>query len=114
MSETTQQNPCVSQAEPEVTQSNATETQPQAAEAPVNRGPDYNAFSVKDGDNGQSYFTKVGVGFNHRDNNGITVEAEAWPINNRLVLRTPRERLEQLRSDEPQQAEAEKDQGHGE
>ena len=114
MSETTQQTPSASQAEPEITQSEASGAQTQETEAPVNRGPDYNAFSVKDGDNGQSYFTKVGVGFNHRDNNGITVEAEAWPINHRLVLRTPRERLEQLRNDEPQQTDASKDQGHGE
>lgn len=96
MSDTIQQDDASAPPTPEPAEA-------QTAEPTMSKTPDYNAFSVKDGKDGQSYFTKVGVGFNHRDNNGLTIDAEAWPTNGRLVLRTPKERLERLRgNDAPQ------------
>ena len=63
--------------------------------------PSFEAFSVTDGKDDKSYFNKIGAAFEHKDGEGHSVELNALPTNGRIVLRTPRERLEEIQQDEP-------------
>ncbi|GFE65541.1 hypothetical protein [Litoreibacter roseus] len=62
--------------------------------------PSFDAFTVTEGKDDKSYFTKIGASFEHKDQQGHTIDLKALPIDNRIVLRTPRERLEENRKDD--------------
>lgn len=64
------------------------------------KAPSFEAFSVTEGKDDKSYFTKIGASFEHKDGEGHSVELNALPTNGRIVLRTPRERLEEARQDD--------------
>lgn len=63
--------------------------------------PSFEAFHVKDGGDDKSYFNRVGVAFAHRDGEGHTIQLDAVPVDGRIVLRTPKERLEEAREEKP-------------
>jgi hypothetical protein len=63
--------------------------------------PSFEVFSVKDGKEDKSFFNRIGTAFRHKDGEGHTISLNALPINDKIVLRTPRERLEEMRSTEP-------------
>lgn len=63
--------------------------------------PSFEVFSVKDGKEDKSFFNRIGTAFRHKDGEGHTISLNALPINDKIVLRTPRERLEEMRSPEP-------------
>ena len=67
--------------------------------------PSFNAFHAKDGRDDKSYFTRVGVAFAHKDGEGHTIELDAMPVDGRIVLRTPKERLEEARTQKPRRRE---------
>lgn len=61
-------------------------------------GPSYDALSAKEVGEGKSYFTRVGAAFPHKDGKGHTINLDAMPVNGRIVLRTPKERLAQAKN----------------
>jgi len=63
--------------------------------------PSFDAFQVKDGADDKSYFNRVGAAFAHRDGEGHTVQLDSVPVDGRIVLRTPKERLEEAREEKP-------------
>lgn len=62
-----------------------------------NNGPSHNALSVREGKDGKSYFKDIGAAFPHKDGKGFNVELEAMPVNGRVVLRTPSERIREMK-----------------
>ena len=78
----------------------------QQAEKPKAQ-PSYDAFAVQEDRSGKSHFKNIGAAFAHKDGHGHTIEVAATPVNGRVVLRTPKERLDKVRdnSAEPQQRE---------
>ncbi|MGC8202511.1 hypothetical protein ACP2AV_07380 [Aliiroseovarius sp. PTFE2010] len=67
--------------------------------------PSYTAFHVKDGADDKSYFNRVGAAFPHKDGEGHTIELDAVPVDGRIVLRTPKERLDDAKSEKPRRRE---------
>lgn len=61
--------------------------------------PSFDAFHVKDGPDDKSYFNRIGAGFPHKDGEGHTITLDAVPIDGRIVLRTPKDRLEEAKGD---------------
>lgn len=59
----------------------------------ANKGPDYIAYHVRDGERGKSYWTRLGAAFAHKDGEGINIQLDVLPVggfDGRLVLRVPR------------------------
>ncbi len=51
----------------------------------------YLAYSVQDGkDSDRSFWTKIGVAFDHKDGEGINIVLDCMPLNGRVVLRKPK------------------------
>lgn len=63
--------------------------------------PSFEAFHAKDGPEDKSYFNRVGAAFPHKDGEGHTVVLDSVPVDGRIVLRTPRERLDDTRDEKP-------------
>ncbi|WP_422384715.1 hypothetical protein [Roseibium album] len=63
--------------------------------------PSFEAYHVKEGPEEKSYFNRVGVAFPHKDGEGHTVQLDSVPVDGRIVLRTPKERLEEAREEQP-------------
>ena len=59
--------------------------------------PSHLAYQVNEGQDGKSYFNKVGAAFAHKDGQGFNVVLDAMPVDGRLTLRTPQERVEETR-----------------
>ena len=74
------------------------------SEKETSNAPSFEAFQVKDGKGGEAYFTRVGAAFAHKDGQGHTIALDAIPVDGRIVLRSPKDRLEQAK--EPQGKEA--------
>lgn len=60
--------------------------------------PSFDAFHVKDGPEDKSYFNRIGAAFPHKDGEGHTITLDAVPVDGRIVLRSPKERLEEAKS----------------
>ena len=56
-------------------------------------GPSHQALSVSEGKDGKSYFKEIGAAFAHKDGQGFNIELQALPVNGRIVLRSPQDRL---------------------
>ena len=55
-----------------------------------NKKPSHFAYTVREGgENGQDYWTKIGVAFEHNDNKGFSVILEAMPLDGKLTIRKP-------------------------
>lgn len=62
-----------------------------------NKGPDYIAYHVREGERGKSYWTRLGAAFAHKDGEGINIQLDVLPVggfDGRLVLRAPRDDAE--------------------
>jgi hypothetical protein len=56
----------------------------------TNKKPSHYVYSVREGaENGQDFWTKIGVAFAHNDGKGFSVILEAFPVNGRLTIRQP-------------------------
>lgn len=65
----------------------------QKAQAAAPKAPDFIAWHVRTkGDN--TYWTRLGASWLHRDGNGMSLQLETFPIDGRIVLRAPREDTE--------------------
>jgi len=60
---------------------------------------------VRDGQGDKSYFNKVGAAFEHKDGQGFNIVLDAVPVDGRVTLRTPKERLQELRSESKESAQ---------
>ena len=67
--------------------------------------PSFEVFSVKEGNNDKSFFNRIGTAFRHKDGEGHTISLNALPVNDKIVLRTPKERLDEMRSSTPRRRE---------
>lgn len=70
--------------------------------------PSHIAYHVSDGQDGKSYFDKVGAAWAHKDGEGYNVQLDSTPIDGRITLRTPKERLDSMR-EQPEAQENRKD-----
>jgi len=68
--------------------------------------PSHDAFQVSQGPNHKSYFNRIGVAFAHNDQKGYNILLDAVPVDGKITLRTPQERLEQTRDGNAQQSPA--------
>ena len=71
--------------------------------------PSYIAYQVSEGQGDKSYFNKIGAAFEHKDGEGHNITLESVPVDGRITLRTPKERLEEMRSEpapQPQEQQA--------
>ena len=62
--------------------------------------PTYNAYTVREYENNgkkDSFWTKIGVAFAHKNGGGFDIVLEAFPVNGRITLREPK-------ADEPTEA----------
>jgi hypothetical protein len=57
--------------------------------------PSHIAYQVRDrGENKKSFWTRIGVAFQHADDQGFTVQLEAVPLDGRITLRVASEKKE--------------------
>lgn len=59
--------------------------------------PSHLAYQVSEGQDGKSYFNRIGAAFEHRDQEGFNIRLDAVPVDGKITLRTLKERLEQAR-----------------
>ena len=79
------------------------------------RKPDYAAYTVTNDKDGKAYFNKIGVGWSHKDNEGIQIRMNSTPIDGCLTLRTLRQDAMQNYEEQRQQSpkrEPEKNRPH--
>jgi len=80
------------------------------SEQPEKKRPSFDAFHVKDGSGDKSFFNRIGAAFPHKDGKGHTIALDAVPVDGRIVLRSPQDRLSDIKSEKPQQRDkAERD-----
>jgi len=65
---------------------------------PGARRPSHIAFHVRGGEDAKAYFNRIGSAFPHKDGEGYNILLDALPVDGKVVLRTPQERLEDQRS----------------
>ncbi|WP_193169963.1 hypothetical protein [Nisaea nitritireducens] len=94
------QTPAQAQPEPQVQDEIQTDTerdtQTEVRNEEANR-PSHLAFQVSDGQDGKSYFNRIGAAFEHRDNEGYNIALDAVPVDGKITLRTLKDRVEQTR-----------------
>ena len=49
------------------------------------------AYSVKEREGKQAIWTKIGAAFTHGKGNGLTIQLDALPLDDRIVLREPKD-----------------------
>jgi len=65
---------------------------------PGSKRPSHIAFHVRGGEDAKAYFNRIGSAFPHKDGEGYNILLDALPVDGKVVLRTPQERLEDQRS----------------
>lgn len=82
---------------------------------PASKGPSHIAFQVRDGEEGKSYFNRIGSAFPHKDGEGFNVVLDSTPVDGRVTLRTPKERMDDMkegkRSDKRRGSSQQRDDG---
>ena len=61
--------------------------------------PSFIAYQVNNGNDGKAHFNRVGAPFEHGDGEGHNILLDSLPVDGRVTLRTPQERLDEMRSD---------------
>ena len=72
--------------------------------------PSYHAYSVREGKEKQSFFNRVGAAFPHKDGKGHNIILESVPVDGRITLRTPSERLKNAKDGDGKDKDKEADQ----
>ena len=75
------------------------------SEENTHKKPSFIAYQVNEGQDGKSHFNRVGAAFEHGDGAGHNILLDALPVNGRITLRTPQERLDDMRSEGNSEAE---------
>jgi hypothetical protein len=61
-----------------------------------NKQPTLMAFSVKELGKGKpNIWTKIGAAFPHDNGKGLTIQLDALPLGDRIVLREPRDKTDE-------------------
>lgn len=55
--------------------------------------PSFIAYHVRENGEGKSYFNRVGSAFAHKDGKGFNLQLDSVPVDGRVTLRSPLERL---------------------
>jgi hypothetical protein len=66
----------------------------QDSEARTPKLPSHTAYHVRDREGKKSFWTRVGVAFEHSDRKGFNVSLECVPLDGRIVLRVATEKKE--------------------
>ncbi len=61
------------------------------------KSPSHVAYQVKDVGEDKAYFNRIGAAFRHRDGEGFNVVLDSVPVDGKITLRTPSERLKDTR-----------------
>ena len=61
-------------------------------------GPSHIAYQVRENDEGKAFFNRVGAAFAHKDGQGYSINLDSVPVDGRVTLRTPQERVEDLKN----------------
>ena len=69
---------------------NATKT----AESTASKTPTHVAYQVRDAGNGKSFWTRIGVAWQHKDSSGFNIQIESVPLDGRITLRVASEKKE--------------------
>ena len=69
----------------------------EAQETEQKKKPSHIAYQVNETENGKSFFNRVGSAFAHKDGKGFNVVLQSTPVDGRITLRSPQERLQQTR-----------------
>jgi hypothetical protein len=59
--------------------------------------PSHYAYHVNEGQDGKSYFNRVGAAFPHKDGQGFNVVLDSVPVDGLVTLRTPQERIQAMK-----------------
>ncbi|HEV7514621.1 MAG TPA: hypothetical protein VGO27_23210 [Candidatus Acidoferrum sp.] len=57
----------------------------------TSKTPDYYAYHVRDAKDGESYWTRIGSAWTHRDGKGINLTLNSVPLDGRISLRSSQE-----------------------
>ncbi|WP_417681684.1 hypothetical protein [Roseibium sp.] len=60
-------------------------------------GPSHIAYQVREKDGGKSYFNRVGSAFPHKDGQGFNLILDSVPVDGKVTLRTPQERVNAMK-----------------
>lgn len=63
----------------------------------IKKAPSFIGYHVREGKDGKSFFNQVGAAFPHKDGEGHTLDLDSFPKNGKVVLRTPKERLQGMK-----------------
>jgi hypothetical protein len=75
----------------------------------ASKRPSFGAYQVNEGKDGESYFNRIGAAFAHKDGQGHTIQLDAVPVDGRIVLRTPQERIAETKDKGAKRASKERD-----
>ena len=60
----------------------------------TNKKPAFEAFTVREGSKGKSYFTRVGAAWPTKNGGGVTLYLDALPVDGKLILMPPKAKQE--------------------
>lgn len=60
--------------------------------------PSHRALHLREGNDGKTYSSRIGVAFEHRDQEGFNIMLDAVPVDGKITLRTLKERMEEART----------------
>ena len=61
-------------------------------ETKTNKQPTYIAYHVREGKNDESFWTRIGAAFSHKDGKGLNLQIDLVPLDGRITLRVPSEK----------------------
>lgn len=74
--------------------------------------PSHIAYNVREGDEGKSYFNRVGSAFEHGDGKGFNILLDSTPVNGKVTLRTVEDRMKAAKEKRNGQS-SKSDRGYG-
>lgn len=63
----------------------------------VKKSPSLIGYHVREAKDGKSFFNPVGAAFAHKDGEGHTLQLDAFPVDGKVVMRKPKERLQAMK-----------------
>ena len=64
----------------------------------------FDAYAVREGADGKGHFHKIGAAFAHKEGQGHDIDLVAAPTNGRITLRTPQDRVKDMRGQEEEKS----------
>ena len=60
-------------------------------QTPASKTPTYFAYQVRNIGENDSFWTRIGTVWQHKDGHGFNIELDAFPRDGKVILRTPAE-----------------------